>query len=132
MTTFTGLTHRNRCRLNPGSRGCMRRTERELQSKINACWTPRASNIWDEEFRALHPTRGERWMAGLGRIERDQTGRALRFSGINLDITERKRAEEAQRAQLAYIETIYQNAPVGLCVLDLNLRYVRINERLAA
>ncbi|KJS33762.1 MAG: hypothetical protein VR64_00290 [Desulfatitalea sp. BRH_c12] len=29
------------------------------------------------------------------------------------------------------IEQIYHNAPVGLCVLDTELRYVRINERLA-
>ncbi len=88
--------------------------------------------IWNEEFRALHPVKGERWMAGLGRVERGPSGRAVRVAGINLDITERKRAEEAQRSQLAQIEAIYQSAPVGLCVLDANLRYLRINERLAA
>ena len=34
--------------------------------------------------------------------------------------------------QLAEIEAFYLTAPVGLCVLDTSLRYVRINERLAA
>ncbi|MEO7966357.1 MAG: PAS domain-containing protein, partial [Gemmatimonadaceae bacterium] len=29
------------------------------------------------------------------------------------------------------LEAVYANAPVGLCVLDADLRYVRINERLA-
>jgi PAS domain S-box-containing protein len=91
-----------------------------------------ADSSWDEEFRVLHPVKGERWMAGLGRIDRDEAGRAVCLSGINLDITERKRAAEALRSQLAYIETIYQNVPVGLCVVDLDFRYVRINERLAA
>ena len=33
--------------------------------------------------------------------------------------------------RLLEIEAIYQTAPVGLCVLDADLRYVRINERLA-
>ena len=54
------------------------------------------------------------------------------------DITERKQAEEALRAaeetarqRLMEIENLYRNAPVGLCVLDRDLRYVRINERLA-
>ena len=33
-------------------------------------------------------------MAGIGRLERDPSGRAVRFAGLNLDITERKRAEK--------------------------------------
>lgn len=32
---------------------------------------------------------------------------------------------------LAEIESIYRNAPIGLCVLDRELRFVRVNERLA-
>jgi PAS domain S-box-containing protein len=55
-----------------------------------------------------------------------------------VDITTRKRAEEALaksreeiRRQLEEIETIYHSAPIGLCVFDLDLRYLRINERLA-
>ncbi|CAN5676509.1 hypothetical protein BH23GEM11_BH23GEM11_07140 [soil metagenome] len=35
------------------------------------------------------------------------------------------------RRDLAEVEAIYQNAPVGLCVLDRDLRYTRINERMA-
>src|SRR5438045_1230831 len=35
------------------------------------------------------------------------------------------------RDRLAEIEAYYHTAPVGLCVLDTELRYVRINERLA-
>ena len=54
------------------------------------------------------------------------------------DITARKQAEEAlsaveetARQRLMEIEDLYRNAPVGLCVLNRDLRYVRINERLA-
>lgn len=47
----------------------------------------------------------------------------------------RKQADPAEddlaRARLAEIEAYYDTAPVGLCVLDNELRYVRINERLA-
>ncbi len=39
--------------------------------------------------------------------------------------------EKAARMRLAEIETIYSNAPVGLCVLDTKLRFVRINNRMA-
>jgi PAS domain S-box-containing protein len=47
------------------------------------------------------------------------------------DVTDRKRAEELARQRLAEIEDLYRNAPVGLCVLDRDLRFLRINERLA-
>lgn len=39
--------------------------------------------------------------------------------------------DDLSRARLAEIEAYYDTAPVGLCVLDNELRYVRINERLA-
>jgi len=55
-----------------------------------------------------------------------------------IDITQRKQTEAALREsqlqiqrQLAEIETIYQSAPIGLNVLDTELRFVRINQRLA-
>jgi PAS domain S-box-containing protein len=54
------------------------------------------------------------------------------------DVTERSRQQEALRqreeqlqARLAEIEAVYRAAPVGLCVLDADLRYVRVNELLA-
>jgi signal transduction histidine kinase len=49
------------------------------------------------EFRIIHPQRGERWLAGVGKVERNASGEAIRFSGINIDITERKQAEAALR-----------------------------------
>ena len=52
---------------------------------------------YNTEFRIIHPVRGERWLAGVGKVERNAGGEPVRFSGINIDITERKQAEEALR-----------------------------------
>lgn len=68
----------------------------------------------------------------------DDTGQVEMLIPSGIDISDRKQTElsllqsqmQVQR-QLAEIETIYQSAPVGLNVLDRNLRFVRINERLA-
>lgn len=48
-----------------------------------------------------------------------------------VDITERRRAEATARRQLAEITSYYDNAPIGLAVLDSELRFVRINKRMA-
>ena len=63
---------------------------------------------------------------------------AQRVRLYGADITARKKVEEAlsaaeetARQRLVEIEGLYRNAPVGLCVLDRDLRWVRINERLA-
>lgn len=65
--------------------------------KLQQATLPGGGDLWSHEFRILHPTLGERWIAGIGSIERDESGHALRMSGINLDITGRKQNEETMR-----------------------------------
>ena len=55
------------------------------------------------------------------------------------DIADRKSAEtallesrERLSKQFAEVELVYRTAPVGLCLMDADLRFVRINEELAA
>lgn len=71
-----------------------------------------------------------------------QVGIALQqsalFEQVQAELIERRQVEVALKEsqvqlqqQLAEIETIYQSAPIGLNVLDTDLRFVRINQRLA-
>jgi PAS domain S-box-containing protein len=48
---------------------------------------------WNMEFRIEHPARGRRWLASVGRVERDEEGKRTRFTGMDVDITERKEME---------------------------------------
>ena len=61
----------------------------------------------------------------------DRDGKVVGLSGIARDITARKQAEETLRDRLSEIEAIYDNTPVGLALLDRDLRYIRINTALA-
>jgi len=68
----------------------------------------------------------------------DGEGRVRGAIAAAADVSQLTRVEEALRAaeelahqRLAEIEDLYRNAPVGLCVLDRDLRFLRINERLA-
>jgi PAS domain S-box-containing protein len=68
----------------------------------------------------------------------DATGGAPRVAGIQMDIKSRKHVEQELRrsrreAQERFreLKALYQNAPVGLALLDLDLRFLRVNEFLA-
>ncbi|GJD52013.1 hypothetical protein OPKNFCMD_4775 [Methylobacterium crusticola] len=54
-----------------------------------------------EEYRLLHRDGGTTWVHARGRSSHDAAGLPLRFPGISLDITARKREEALQAAQLA-------------------------------
>jgi len=48
------------------------------------------------EYRVVHPYKGLRWLLGFGRAGYDAEGRPIRITGLSLDITERKEAEDRQ------------------------------------
>lgn len=51
----------------------------------------------DVEYRVLHATEGTRWIVARGQATLDAAQRPIRSSGIVLDITDRKQAEESLR-----------------------------------
>jgi PAS domain S-box-containing protein len=66
-----------------------------LKRQVEECL--HAGSQWLEEFRIVHPKLGKRWLAGLGRVFRDVEGHVIGMTGINIDVTARKMAEEAVR-----------------------------------
>jgi two-component system, NtrC family, sensor kinase len=50
---------------------------------------------YDVEFRTLRPDGSAQWIAARAALFRDESGRPVRMLGISLDVTSRKRAEEA-------------------------------------
>ncbi|HIK19344.1 MAG TPA: PAS domain S-box protein [Leptolyngbyaceae cyanobacterium M33_DOE_097] len=90
------------------------------------------------EYRVLQADSSVCWVKANGRIYRAASGEARRMIGTLLDITDQKQAEAALRKseklaqwRLAEIESIYATAPVGLCFLDREFHYLRINQHLA-
>ena len=77
----------------------------------------------DDEIALLQAVAGQLWAAT---IEQTRAVAALRAQ------EEQTRAAQAIIGQqLIEIEAIYQAAPIGLCFVDTDLKYVRIDERLA-
>ncbi|MGC4119435.1 MAG: PAS domain S-box protein [Myxococcales bacterium] len=65
---------------------------------------------YDVEFRVCWPDGSVHWVAALGRLERDAQGRAVGLTGVNLDITDRKRAEEELRESQARLRMVLENS----------------------
>jgi PAS domain S-box-containing protein len=95
---------------------------------------------YDLEARITRARDGHaRWWWIRAQPVRDESEKILHWLGVAIDIDDRKtfaetlqqRQEETER-QRAELETIYENAPIGLSLLDpVELRYLRINDRQA-
>ena len=73
-----------------------------------AAWLKSDRDEADWEYRFLRAGE-ERWMAARGHVYRDSTGKPIRMIGTNVDITERKWAEEAlQKAHDEMEQTIQE------------------------
>ena len=75
-------------RIHPDDRS---RVQEHLRSAFNG------TTHCDIEFRVIHPNSEIRFVHWRGELFRDASGNELRMAGTVLDITERKRAEEALR-----------------------------------
>ncbi len=83
---------------------------------------------WYEEFRSLSPEGRVRWHQNLGRAQRDAAGALEAVVGIDLDITERRQAEEALRRTEELNRRTLQALPAHIAVLDRNGQILATNQ----
>lgn len=69
---------------------------------------------FDMEFRVVHATGEIRWISSLGGAHYDAAGKPVRVLGVNLDITERKRADELLQSQAKLLEKLVQERTAKL------------------
>ncbi len=67
------------------------------------------ADSYENEFRILRKDGAVRWVFGRGKVVRNSQGEPVRFSGVDIDITEQKRTAEAER-RLATIVEFSQDA----------------------
>ena len=83
------------------------------------------------------------WIAGYSQVFMDASGEPSKMIGVNIDVTERKLAEEARlevnrtlEAQAALLQSreellkiFVKNVPAAVAMLDRDMRYLQVSDR---
>jgi len=83
------------------------------------------------EYRIICKGGEVRWVAERAVAERDASGEVRHYRGVVLDISERKRAEEALRVSEQRYRNIVENAPVGIFRSTMEGKFLAANPALA-
>jgi PAS domain S-box-containing protein len=97
------------------------RVEHEVQDAI------RGVKAFDTDFRILWPSGEERNIKAFARVVRDEQDKPIRMTGINYDITDRKRAERSLRESEAQYRALVENTPDIIARFDCDSRYLFVN-----
>jgi PAS domain S-box-containing protein len=102
---------------------CLHPGDRARIDKVVFDAIEKRSPEYRAEYRVVLPSGEVRWLDALGKIDYAADGAPLRISGLNLDITERKGAEEArrkaeelERQKREELETVLAALPVAVVI----------------
>lgn len=88
--------------------------------------------VYEMEFRMRCASGTWKWIHVRGQVvERDSQGNPVRMTGTNKDITDRKTLEKQLQLREARLNAFFSGAPVGMNILDHQMRCVQINELMA-
>ena len=79
-------------------------------------------NSFRSEFRIDHPQLGERWLAAVAEPFRAQSGKTIRYAGLQWDVTDRKQSELELHQSHETFKRLIDDNPQGLYVIDSDMR----------
>ncbi len=107
--TFAGTAAAFLDLVHPDDRGPLR----EMQNRALE-----SHGITEMEYRIVRPDGEERVVYDRGEVTLNEAGRPVRSTGMVMDITERRRTEEARRASEERWRLIFENSPAGIVLTD--------------
>ncbi|SPF32381.1 hypothetical protein SBDP1_1040019 [Syntrophobacter sp. SbD1] len=101
-----------------------------IHEAVQQALDPDGSGSYSVEYRTRWPDGAERWIMAGGRalfeiIEGER--RAVRFVGINLDISERRRMEDKLRRAEEHFRLTFDQSPIGAFLGGTNFGLLRVN-----
>ena len=89
----------------------------------------RSGADYECDYRLVRPDGKVLWIRSTGGMRRDPSGAPTHIAGINFDITERKRAENALRESEERLRAILDHNPGPVFIKDTAGRYMHVNNR---
>jgi PAS domain S-box-containing protein len=80
----------------------------------------KTGNVYNEEYRIVHPDGTIRWLHVLGRFVRDDAANLDSFLGVMADVTDRKIVEMRIRESEKYFRSMADASPAMLWLTDRN------------
>ena len=115
------------------------RSRAETRDVLDALWTGDVESGEANENWIVRTDGEERLVEWSNAVLRDSAGAVRAVVGTGIDVTERRRAEEARRQseaeaqqQAELVAALYRDAPVGLALIDRAFDVARMNRRFAA
>jgi PAS domain S-box-containing protein len=106
----------------------LRRSDELIQRHIAG-----ESPMYECELRVRHKDGHWVWVVDRGQVsERDESGRPVRMTGTQIDITKRREAEDALRMRESYLSAIIENQPGLVWMKDTESRFLAVNRAFAA
>ena len=85
-------------------------------------------SYYEVEYRMVHKNGSSVPVLSRGYISRDASGLAIRVSGTNMDLTERKKAEAEHQQSENYLRNIFKNTEIGYMFLGTDLQILSFNQ----
>ena len=111
-----------RKRLHPDDRKCVLEEVHRTHARDEPLYS---------EYRMLAHDGRVVWFRDEAVIVKDETGQPLFLQGIMYDITKRKQAEEALRESEERFRRAFENANVGMCLVDTEGRLTKVNSQMS-
>ena len=121
--------------------GVFERTRTAFENLVHPDDRAEVTKLVDKTLKTGHPTAGEwrviwpdgsvHWIAGRWQALMGDSGEPSRVVGVNIDVTERKRAEDAVRESEMRYRRIVETTNEGVWLLDSNFYTSYVNQQMA-
>ncbi len=89
----------------------------------------KSGSTYENEFRIVGSDDKVRWVVARGRVERDDSGKAIRLPGVAMDISERKQVEKALQESKEQFRLALDSAELGTWSVDPATYHLTCDER---
>lgn len=98
------------------------RVLKEIQKSIEV------KSVFQLRFRIKNKQGDLRWVGVQGFISKNEKDEVIGIEGFLFDITDQVKSEEELDIQKKYFKQLFENAPIGIVILDKNDKILRVNK----